>query len=81
MKQKRDAFLLRFKKEAKVKVNEGEYLDKVIQEAQLFKELEREARDRFWQELTSISLTPIAKIGMGKLYTFEFTAPCFEQID
>ena len=84
MKQKRDAFLFRFKKEAKSKVNEGERPDQVYQEAQLFgakSELAREPKDRFWHELTSISLTPIAKIGLGKLFTFEFTAPCFEQID
>ena len=41
-------------------------------------ELEKKATDNYWQEITSISLTPSAKIGLGKLYTFEFVAPCFE---
>ena len=35
-------------------------------------------QDKYWQELASISLTPNAKIGMGKLFTFEFLAPCFD---
>ena len=79
VKQKRDAFLLRFRKDSTVKpLKDDKYLDKVIQETQLYKELKREAKDVYWQELTSISLTPMAKVGLGKLYTFEFISPCFE---
>ena len=71
MKQKRDTFLLRFKAGS-------EYLDKVIQEVNLFSELEKKASDKYWQDLSTISLTPCAKIGLGKLNTFEFVSPCFE---
>ena len=56
----------------------GEYQDKVIQEAAIYGEFERKPASKFWRELSSISITPIAKSGLGKLYTFEFVAPCFE---
>lgn len=70
-KLKRDNFLIRFKKGS-------EYFDKIVQELNWQAELGKKAADKYWQEVTSISLTPGAKIGLGKLYTFEFIAPCFE---
>ena len=41
-------------------------------------ELDHKASDKYWQEISSISLTPNAKTGLGTLFTFEFIAPCFE---
>lgn len=69
--KKRDAYILRFKQD-------NGFRDKVIQENQRGKELGKTASDPYWQELQSITLTPIAKVGLGKLFTFEFIAPCFE---
>ena len=37
--------------------------------------------DIYWQQIKSISLTPIAKSGLGKLFTFDFVSPCFEKVD
>jgi len=68
---KRDCFLFRFKAGS-------ESLDKVIPEIGLSNELEKRSGDAYWQELTSISLTPMAKIGLGQLFTFQFVSPCFE---
>ena len=31
--------------------------------------------------ISSISLTPIARVGLGKLFTFDFVSPCFEKTD
>jgi hypothetical protein len=31
--------------------------------------------DRLWQRLTSISLTPISKYGLGRIINFDFLAP------
>ena len=71
MKKKRDAFILRYSKES-------EFPDKVIQEEGLAKEFKGE-KEKYLQELASISLTPIAKFGLGKHFTFDFIAPCFEK--
>ena len=68
---RRDAFLLRFKPG-------GDYLDKVITESNLFSEMGKHASDPFWKELASMSLTPMVKVGLGELLTFDFVAPCFE---
>lgn len=62
---------MRFKKGAERK-------DKVILESDITRELEHKSSSSLWKELTSISLTPNAKTGLGKLFTFEFIAPCFE---
>ena len=73
MKKKRDAFILRYGKES-------EFPDKVIQEEGLAKEFkDKDEKDKCLQELASISLTPIAKFGLGKHFTFDFIAPCFEK--
>lgn len=69
---RRDTFLLRFRPGS-------DFLDKVITESNLFSEMSKQANDIFWKELTSISLTPMVKVGLGKLFTFEFVAPCFER--
>ena len=72
MKEKRDAFLLRFKKGS-------EFFDKVLTEKGLTKDLQdKRETDLYVQDLDSITMTPIAKAGLGKLFTFEFIAPCFE---
>ena len=58
IRQRRDAFLLRFRKG-------GDFLDKVIQEVNLYAELEKKASDKYWQEISSVSITPNAKTGLG----------------
>lgn len=50
----------------------------MIIENDINRELEHSSKSSLWKELTSISLTPNAAKGIGKLFTFEFIAPCFE---
>jgi hypothetical protein len=38
---------------------------------------ENRYNEKFWQELASISITPVSKFGLGKLNSFDFLAPCF----
>ena len=72
MKQKRDAFMIRFKKGS-------EHFDKVVSEKIFEKEwADKGESEKYIQDLSSISLTPISKSGLGKLFTFDFIAPCFE---
>ena len=72
IKTKRDAFLIRFKNQS------ADFVDKIITETNLFAELEKSESHKYWHKLSSISLTPNAKVGLGQLYTFEFIAPSFE---
>ena len=39
---------------------------------------QRRLGERFYTDLKSISLTPVAKKGLGKHFTFDFLAPSFE---
>ena len=73
-KTRLDGFLIRFKAGS-------EYKDKVISDSLIHAEFDHRASHPFWQEITSISLTPIAKQGLGKLVTFEFLAPCFDEMN
>lgn len=57
----------------------SDFLDKVITESNLFAEMGKNVNDIFWKELMSMSLTPMVKVGLGKHFSFEFVAPCFER--
>ena len=77
--RKRDAFIVRFQKGIGGK--EGVCSDKVISEANWDRvDSRRRENDKYWQTVRSISLTPMAKFGIGKLWTFEFLAPSFEDV-
>lgn len=58
-------------------------MDKIVSEAGLYGEFKRICTNQlFWEELKSVSLTPIAKYGLGKAtYSFDFIAPCFEKAE
>ena len=42
--------------------------------------LQRRVGEKFFNDIKSISLTPVAKRGLGKHFTFDFIAPCFEPV-
>lgn len=69
---RKDAFMMRFRPGS-------DFLDKVITESNLFSEMSKHTSDPFWKELMSMSLTPMVKVGLGELFTFEFVAPSFER--
>jgi hypothetical protein len=76
---KKDSFLFRFSRDP-----EATFTDKVVSEKGLHQEFDRMGKDKeqFYKDLKSISLTPIAKYGLGKeTYAFDFVAPSFEHIN
>ena len=73
LKIRRDTFLFRFKDSST-----DEFKDRIVQESNLGAELDKKLSERYWQELQSISITPNAPSGLGKLITFDFVSPCFE---
>ena len=42
--------------------------------------LQRRVGEKFFNDIKSISLTPVAKRGLGRHFTFDFLAPCFEPV-
>ena len=68
----KDCFMFRFHK------NEL-YFDCLIPDFELINMFSKRANDRFFTELKSVSVTPVAKRGLGKHFTFDFLAPCFEE--
>ena len=69
----RDCFLFRFGKS-------DEFTDRMIPDFELIHMFQRRVGDKFFNELKSVSLTPVAKKGLGKYFTFDFIAPCFEPV-
>ena len=69
----KDCFLFRFRKESK------EFKDRLIADFELIHLLSRRVGDTFFSDLTSISVTPVAKRGLGRHFTFDFLAPSFEE--
>lgn len=52
----------------------------MIPEKELPKHLDYKATDDYWNQLESITVTPISTRGLGEHFTFEFVAPCYETV-
>ena len=68
-----DCFLFRFKRKG------VELADKLIPDFELIHMFSRRVGDSYYSDLTSISVTPVAKRGLGRHFTFDFLAPSFEE--
>ena len=55
-------------------------MDRLIPDFELIHMLQRRVGEQFFTDLKSISLTPVANKGLGKHFTFDFIAPCWEPV-